>query len=462
MKGKFHIYLLFTLVFFLFLRPIDSSDFFHHIAAGRDIVSNWTLPYTDTHTFTAFGKPWIAHSWGSGLAYYAIYQLFGLNGVNMFFALLGLGTISFLLLLSKNQSGHPFVTTALLLIGSATLSLYWPSRPLIMGPFFLATLLLLLKFYKKYYYLLPIFFWVWGVFYGASALLGIIVFGLYLICERGLWNIKNISGWLLSLLASCLNGYGLQSLLYGFGSELYMQTQEWLPVYQLIGLPLVPLAGYRLAVYFGWLLITAGGLFYGFKYKKNLFKQHLFEGLLALGVLSPLLSFRYISLVPIFVIPFMDVFIRQAPEKLQSRISGILTGLAVLIIMIRIAFVPLGFGIFQVKAEQPFLDVIEFMQSHKIYGDVYTTQNLGPRIYWSMPESKVFIDTRDDLFINTNVFQDLRQVFDGDEPITNLLDKYGANIVIGRPADIYKPLLNNQKWQFVYRKEYFIAIRKSE
>lgn len=459
MKNKILLFLLIAGSFFLFLHPIDSGDFFNHIVTGRYIAENWSLPFTDTLTFSAYGKSWIAHSWGSGLLYFVIYQMFGIPGINIFFALSGAATVAFLILLTRKYTSLSLFVFIFLWLATGILSFYWPTRPLVLGPLLLTILLLLLKIYKKYWYLLPLFFFIWNILYGASALLGLIVFALYLLCQKNRWNKKNIFVWLLSFLALYLNGYGLKSLFYGFSSNSYMQAQEWLPVYKFISQPLLPSAEYQIITYFGWLGIVSLMFIYILKNHRDFFKKYFFESVLALGIFGPFISFRFISLAPILTFPFILLSLQLLSGKLKIFSLWGALFFTISVLVIRLIIFPFGFGI---KNEKPLQDLVSFMRQHGIYGNVYTNQDLGGYVSWAMPESKVFVDTRDDLFVNTKVFIDRNAVYNGTLPITKLLDLYHANIVIGKQSAIYTPLLQSPQWQLVYHKEYFVAIRKSE
>lgn len=457
MNNKVISFLFVSFSFFLFLHPIDSGDFFHHITTGRYIVNNLTLPYNDTFTFTAYGMPWVAHSWGSGVLYFLLYKFFGMNGINIIFAIIGATIIGLLFLIAKKYTTFSAAVYSLLSLTGVFLSLYWPSRPLVWGPFLITVLLLLFTRYAKLRYILPLLFFCWSLLYGASSILGLAIYGLFLLTHKREWTIKNGIVFLLSVIVSCLNGYGLQSLLYGLRGSSYMQAQEWLPIYTFFGKPLLPAATFQILAYFGWFTLVSILFIYIFYNHKNIFKDNIFETILAVGLFAPFISFRYISLVPILSILFILVAVEHLSKDLNKIVSIAISLFAIFLIIIRFTSFPFGFGI---TNQLPLQQLVDFMRQHKIYGNVYASQDLGSYISWSMPESKVFIDTRDDLFVNTNVFTERDAVLNGNIPITKLLDSYHANIVVGKPNVIYKPLIYNHDWEIIYSKEYFVAIKK--
>ncbi len=48
-----------------------------HLATGRWIVAHGTVPTIDPFSYTAHGRPWVAHEWLSELAMYATWRVAG-------------------------------------------------------------------------------------------------------------------------------------------------------------------------------------------------------------------------------------------------------------------------------------------------------------------------------------------------------------------------------------------------
>jgi hypothetical protein len=70
-------YLLFLSMGEILLRD---SDTLWQIRIGQWIVEHRTMPYTDVHTFTRFGEPWMSSSWLSQVLFAAVYELLGWAG----------------------------------------------------------------------------------------------------------------------------------------------------------------------------------------------------------------------------------------------------------------------------------------------------------------------------------------------------------------------------------------------
>ncbi|MFI5205434.1 MAG: hypothetical protein ACHQVK_00690, partial [Candidatus Paceibacterales bacterium] len=126
-------------------------------------VIHHSLPYVDDLTFTAFGKPWVAHSWGAGLIFYFVYSLFGPNGIDVLFALFGALASLFLFLTLVYLKVDRKATLVFVWLAASIISLRWPTRPEVLGPLFLSMLVYFLTVQKKKLIFLPIFFWLWGI-----------------------------------------------------------------------------------------------------------------------------------------------------------------------------------------------------------------------------------------------------------------------------------------------------------
>jgi hypothetical protein len=81
------VYLILVPLFLLALRPISDMDFWWHLAAGRWIAENGSVPRVDPFTNTAGGEPWVAHEWLSELIFWWMHQAAGLRGVQILVAL---------------------------------------------------------------------------------------------------------------------------------------------------------------------------------------------------------------------------------------------------------------------------------------------------------------------------------------------------------------------------------------
>ena len=62
-------------------RIFGDGDVSWHIAAGQWMISHGKVPFTDPFSFSAAGRPWIAHEWLSEVVMGAAYNLAGWGGI---------------------------------------------------------------------------------------------------------------------------------------------------------------------------------------------------------------------------------------------------------------------------------------------------------------------------------------------------------------------------------------------
>jgi hypothetical protein len=120
---------------------------------------------------------------------------------------------------------------------------------------------------------------------------------------------------------------------------------------------------------------------------------------------------------------------------------------------------PPGLGLGEGKFPQK---EITFLKKYGIDGNVYANQEISAFITWELSNSKIFVDTRDDLFEPVGVFQKLAHL-DAGENLSSVLSAYHADIVIGSVGEgvVYKPLFYNENWKLVEMDGgYFILVKK--
>lgn len=461
MKIKIILLIFFAGIFLLFLHPIESGDFFHHLNTGRFIFQHHSLPYLDTFSFTAYGKPWIAHSWGAGLLLFGIYSLAGSIGISCFIAFLG--TLTTFIVYSILRTLKLGIATSLLFcfVAASFASFRWPSRPEVFGPFFLMLLILLLLKIKKTLFFLPFFFLLWACIYGPSVIFGIVLFLLYIISQR-LFSRKILTVFFLCLIAGFLNGYGWQSFLYILQiPPMAAHVGEWVSILKTIN-PSIPelLLFYQYIVLSYGLLLVLSFICIGFTlYKSPRFIAHqLFFFCLFFALLAPFVSTRFTTLGIFLAVPCIALSISSLKKNVSIILSICFLGVALLIVFLRFWLFPFGVGTTSTPFEPT---LITFLQTHHIIGNAYESEEIGGYISWEVPDIKVFVDTRDDLYQPLGIFDELNKVSQGQLTLLQLLDNYHADIVIAETSDTqYRPLLYTPTWNMVYISDgYFVAVR---
>jgi len=452
----------FFFISLLFFHPINSGDFFHHLNTGRHILNNFSLPYVDTLSFTAYGEPWVAYAWGSGVIFYIVYYLVGPIGISILFAIFGLISAVFLYFILGKLNIELKLKLTLVFLASSLISLRWPTRPEVLGPMFIIILIYLLLNFKKTHILLIPFFWLWGIVYGSSAFLGIVIFAFYLGINR-LFNKKALAIFTLSFFASLLNGYGFASFLYIFQiPSIAPHVGEWLPLHLTMNkdIPeLVLFYQYTVLFYALFVLIFLLLIIITLIKKRFLLTLNLFFFGLSLSIFAPFYTNRFINLSPLLVTPLIALIINNLSKRVQFSMLALLLVLAAGASLIRFN----NFGLFEGLDTSIFpKEATNFLKTNNIDGNIFLSQEIGAFISWENPDSKIFVDTRDDLFQPLGIFEELQMLSEGKISILDVLAKYKADIVIGDIANgqAYKPLFYNENWALVFLTEgYFISVK---
>ncbi|MGF1579151.1 MAG: hypothetical protein ACFCD0_07290 [Gemmataceae bacterium] len=78
------LFCVYAVVMLVSMRPFLSKDIWWHMAAGRWIVQNGQIPWTDPFSSFGQGKTWIAYSWLFELVVYGVHSIGGLTGILLF------------------------------------------------------------------------------------------------------------------------------------------------------------------------------------------------------------------------------------------------------------------------------------------------------------------------------------------------------------------------------------------
>src|SRR3954469_3457605 len=88
------------------------TDFWHHIARGREIATSGTLPDVETFAFTVAGQSVRDANWLTQLAYFRLFQLGGLALVQTANALILALAAGVLVAICKRRGGSMAVAAA--------------------------------------------------------------------------------------------------------------------------------------------------------------------------------------------------------------------------------------------------------------------------------------------------------------------------------------------------------------
>src|SRR5689334_15576938 len=172
----------FAFIFLLASRPLSDGDFWFHLKTGEYILHTGLVPKQELFSFTAYGRPWIAHGWLAGAIFYAVYSKVGLYPLMFFFALLA--TLAFWIVF-RRTAGHPLLRYFGIFLGACATLPNLGVRPRIFSLLLTSIFLFLLTDYvrkgkgKAIWWLVPLTP-LWVNLHGGF-IIGLLLIGLTLV-----------------------------------------------------------------------------------------------------------------------------------------------------------------------------------------------------------------------------------------------------------------------------------------
>lgn len=461
MTSKFFLISFFTFIFILFLHPLEGDgDFYHHLNTGKYVLENLSLPKFDEWTFTAQGQPWIAHSWAAGILFYLIYKFFGVAGITIFVALIGLLTFILIYTLFKSyQLKDTFIYPLLLLLASLFL-IRFPSRPEIFTYPLLISILLIDKLAtrsSRLFLLYPPIIFFWSILYGANVFLGLGLLFLLLIKRLKQHNNMLIFSVLLSFLLSSLNGNGLDSIFYIFKIANIAQFQgEWLGIVSILKVAPVDYLyffKFRLLIYSIFLLLYL----YLFLTHIKAVRNHWWEFFISLAVFLPVFTFRQIPLAVSLSLPLLSIALTSQPKRLYSKLISGLWFLSTISLLITLFYNSPRLELIEDPAK---IRLASFISEGNLSGNAYTNQQIGSFLSFKFyPKILISYDTRDDLFIGGKFLID----YLSPAPLELILNRYHADLVVldtNEGLEKAKYLQNSPNWIQIYFEDNFLVMKR--
>ncbi len=270
MDKKHWQYKLIIVFFYLFLFLILAKnsfsyldpDFGWHIAVGKQILTDRSVPHLDYYNFPLNGAEWVDHEWLFNATIYWLYDSVGYAGLNIIFALLVVLTLALLhrFTLKFFSPRNPRILIAILLLSGMYASL--PSLGVRLQELAILFLLLVVMIIEAFdrkrqpmtlLWLIPLFA-IWANLHG-SFLIGLFIIPLWLsfklifpLTARWHWPAyfqkdqplsrqdfrRVITVFVLSVGATFLTPYNykLYSFLTDYGNSYYLKhINEWLPAW---------------------------------------------------------------------------------------------------------------------------------------------------------------------------------------------------------------------------------------
>ena len=481
-KGMWVLVLLgLVVVAMLGIRTISNSDFWMHLALGRQIAEAG-IQKTDTLTFTAEGVSWVNASWLYDRVLFTLWTLGSAPLVILWHTAAVVLAFIFLIPVTRKWAGGAAISLALVL-GGWLLAARFTIGPHIVALPLAAVFVLLLSESRKpwvlWSVLLPVQV-IWANVH-SSFILGPIICALFAIQywfsaragDRAAAVQHTRALWLAAatLLASVVNPYGLKLYADGLSTVTngaFKFVQEWIsPFSAQFPASSFPKQWVTLALFVG-----AGGLIAE--------KRNLPIGLTTLAVASAFLSIlfpRNIEWLALLAFPFLALsldsisvliggWLRSIRKTDQAAdVHPVANGLAVALAILSILAIVSNAGYVRSGSASVFGVGTEYALFPHAAAKVIARPDFPARVVnlasdggflaWEHPARRIFVDQRADLF-GVDFYRALNKCLAGEDSAwKTLIEKWKPdaaiiNCTIPFAANAVRGLLQEPSWALVY------------
>lgn len=439
----------------------NDPDLWWHLRTGQIIWTGRSIPTTDLLSFTAGQQVWVPHEWLSQFGIYAVYRAGNYFGLMLLFCILTsvLLVIQYLSCWLYSGNGKVAFLGALVTWFFATTGL--AIRPQLPGYLLLACELLILHLGRsrdrRWFFLLPILFALWINLHG-SFFFGIGVLTASLICgsihrNAGLLVSRPLRGrdrrtllWALglSLLALFVNPAGWPSIVYPlrtmFDPRMPLRAvSEWqsLSFDDVRAFGLVGLAAAILLI----ALIRRTVL--------HLDEVALLGMAFTMAVLHQRLLFAWgIIAAPILCRQLADLWDNYKPERDRTVPNAVLIGISLAVAIV--AFPARAELVSQIERGNP-VHAVEFIRDSRLTGRIFNEYTYGGYLSWALPDQKVFVDGRADVYAWTGVLADYGALVTLREDPNSILNRYSVDLcLLPRSTPLARVLAHLPEWSERY------------
>jgi hypothetical protein len=442
----------------------NDPDLWWHLKIGQTIWDTHSIPNADLFSLTAANHAWIAHEWLSEATIYGAYRAGGYAGLMIW--LCALPSLLFVLVyvLCSMYSGNAKISLLggmlAWFFGTIGLSI----RPHLLGYSCLVLEVLVLHLARtrsrRWFWALPPLFALWVNCHG-SFILGLLLLGLLLVCswfefragslvcsrwsadDRRLLGITSV----LSAGALFVNPIGWRLVLYPF-DLIFKQTQNLSSVSEWQPLDLLdPRAAALFAVAtFLFLMVLVR--------RAELRLEEL--AMLALGFGLAIRHNRMMFVFGILAAPIVCRLLANAWDKYDPARDLRLANAVMMVaaVWIIVAMFPGADQIQQSVAKNSPVEAVNYIRQAGLTGRMLNEYEFGGYLIWALPEQKVFIDGRCDLFDWTGVLTEYGRWATLSEDPKILLDKYQIDFCLFRKtAPQARVLQNLPGWRRLYQDD---------
>jgi hypothetical protein len=469
------IVLTFVLVFAAGVQLRIDTDVWWHLRAGAYTLQHGVIR-ADPFSFTKAGEAWVDHSWGSEVVLHYVWSAGGYGALSMAMGVLCLACAG---LVYAMCWGGTYLRCGAVGFASLTASIFWSPRPH-MFSYVLCALVLYVLFLRRHrgidaLWALPLIMAVWANLHGGFAV-GLLLIGGTLIGEllerripldgRGsltpaaLRRLAVFGG--LSLVAVCINPYGPRLLAVPFetgGSSYVRLIEEWMPP----DLRVPSYWPFAIALVVLVLSIGASPVRVGWS-----------DGLLvSCATLLAMLAGRNVALFMIVATPVITYHLHALCEERGWGVRTLRTASAP-VVAANVALIAVALGVVVSRASDSVRDsafqsaaraalpvgAVEYLQEHGVRGRLFNSYDWGGYLIHSLPDVKVFVDGRSDLYGDFLVDPYLR-IAEAQPGWAEQLDRYEIETaLVTRTGGLANVLARDAEWRWAYSDDVAIVFER--
>lgn len=436
-------------------------DLWWHIRVGQEILATHHWPTTDPYSFTVAGQPWMAYEWLGEVLLGGVARLAGLQGLMALLIILASAVILALYAYTTLRSGNSkagFVACAVLY---ALTTPFFSMRPQMLGYFFLILTLIALERFRQgkpgFLWSLPLVFLAWVNTHG-SFIIGLGTIIVYWLAGLRKFELGGIEArewtaaqrvrleliFLLCLAVLPITPYGTRLAVYPFDMALSQPVNvanimEWQPMpFNLLGgkIFLVLLLGFFVAQIAFRLTWRAEELV-----------------LFLFGTMMACLHVRFLVLfVPFFAPLLVTIFARWVPgyDSKKDRFA-LNAALMALVLGAIVHYFPSNAEMRKLVAKTYPAEAVQYIQQHPAPSPMFNTYLFGGYLVWALPEQKVFIDGRGDVFERGGVLSDYLHIANLKPGALAVLDSYHVqSCLVERDEALTVALSASPEWKRIY------------
>jgi hypothetical protein len=435
------------------VKPLNDNSFFTHLATGRIILDEGSVPTADPYSWSAPGEDWVVQSWLASVVYGAVEKL---GGIDLLRAFMGVQVAALGLLvwrLSRPAEGLlPRMVVVVLPLAVGTVG--WSERPLLIGLLCAGAVLLAADQQLRPWWLVPIG-WVWVNTHGSFPLgvvvLGALAAGSWLDGTRPVPELRPLVALLIGIAAGAVNPLGPVLLLFPINllanSDALSNVSEW----QAPGFRDLWERAFLAQMALGWLSLV----------RRPSWRSGL---LVVVASVLALIALRNImlaslALVPITARAFGDLGSIKCSTRLRlgMPVGAALVALAAIVAVAGLADPAVAYGRYPVSAlawlrTAPAVEVDE--------GTRVVTEDSTGNLLTAIDgdDASVFYDDRFDMYPD-EVTEDYLELFGASPEALSVLDQRDVDVVVWRrDRPLPRVMLGSPVWRTLYSDEGWVVL----